>query len=178
LTTGRGFYKKREVHKQRKHKGGEAEKAQLKGDGDSANFYQGGKTMKKCALLLKLSIICMSMVVIAGSVLTSSDAADTKSGEKEPVFAVLNPQGIDIERPVKGISPRLDTLKGKTVNVINLHGANEKVMENIAKDLKAAVPECNVVYYRTEGGWGGSPLTKEDWEKILKCDAAIVGHNF
>ena len=134
--------------------------------------------MKKCTLLLQISIVCLSMVVAAGLILSNSIAAETKSGGKEPVFAVLNPEGIATERPIKGLNPRLDTLKGKTVNVINLHGANEKVMENIAKDLKAAVPECNVVYYRTEGGWGGSPLTKEDWEKVLKCDAAIVGHNF
>lgn len=133
--------------------------------------------MKKFASLLQFGIICLSIVIASGSIISESIAAETKP-EGEPLFAVLNPQGIDTERPIKGLSPRLDTLKGKTVNVINLHGANEKVMENIAKDLKAAVPECNVVYFRTEGGWGGSPLNKEDWGKILKCDAVIVGHNF
>ncbi|MBW1802531.1 MAG: hypothetical protein JRJ85_17585, partial [Deltaproteobacteria bacterium] len=45
---------------------------------------------------------------------------------KEPVFTVLDPRGIEPEREINPINPRLDTLLGKTVNVINLHGGNEE----------------------------------------------------
>jgi hypothetical protein len=123
--------------------------------------------------LISILFCCLLTTIISCSIV-----GDVRSAEKEPVFTVLNPEGIPVERQVSGLNPRLETLKGKKVNVINLHGANEKVMESIARDLKAAVPECTVVYVRPEGGWGGGPLTQEDWKKMIDCDAAIVGHNF
>ncbi|MFC1891949.1 hypothetical protein ACFLZT_06105 [Thermodesulfobacteriota bacterium] len=99
-------------------------------------------------------------------------------GNGEPKFSVLGPRGIEPEREINSLSPRLDTLEGKTVNVINLHGGNEEAIESVGRDLKEAVPGCNVVYFRTDGGFGGTPLTDEDWARMLDCDAAILGHNF
>ena len=99
-----------------------------------------------------------------------------KGLSEEAVFTVLNPEGIKPEIEIHSLNPRLDTLGGKTVNVINLHGGNEVIIESIAADLKAAVPECNVVYFRTDGGQGGAPLTEDDWNKMLDCDAAVLGH--
>jgi len=101
-----------------------------------------------------------------------------KGLSEEPVFTVLNPVAEKPERKIQALSPRRDTLEGKTVNVINLHGGNEEAIESLAPDLKAAVPGCNVVYFRTDGGFGGGPVTKEDWARMLDCDAAILGHNF
>ena len=103
---------------------------------------------------------------------------NNKAATKEPVFAVLDPRGIEPEREIHPLCPRLDTLEGKTVNVINLHGGNEEAIESVGPDLKAAVPGCNVVYFRTDGGFGGAPLTEKDWAKMLDCDAAILGHNY
>ena len=96
----------------------------------------------------------------------------------EPVFTVLDPRAEEPEREITPLSPRLETLEGKKVNVINLHGGNEEVIESIATDLKAAVPGCEVEYYRTDGGFGGAQLTEADWSRMLACDAAILGHNF
>ena len=97
---------------------------------------------------------------------------------KEPMFSVIDPRGIEPEREINPINPRLDTLMGKTVNVINLHGGNEEAIESVGRDLKEAVPGCHVTYFRTDGGFGGAPLKNEDWVKMLDCDAAILGHNF
>jgi len=96
----------------------------------------------------------------------------------EPMFSVLDPRGIELEREINSLNPPLDTLEGKTVNVINLHGGNEEAIESVGRDLKEAVPGCNVVYFRTDGGFGGTPLTDGDWARMLDCDAAILGHNF
>lgn len=101
-----------------------------------------------------------------------------KPGSSGPLFTVLNPLGFEPERDIFGINPHLDKLEGKTVNVINLHGGNEAAIESVGPDLKAAVPECNVVSFRTDGGFGGAPLSDEDWTRMLDCDAAIVGHNY
>ena len=103
-------------------------------------------------------------------------------GNKTPIgeaeYAVLDPRGIEPEREINSLSPRLDTLEGKTVNVINLHGGNEEAIESVGSGLKKALPNCNVEYFRTDGGFGGFPLTDQDWARMLNCDAAILGHNF
>ena len=101
-----------------------------------------------------------------------------KGAHKEPVFTALNPVSQEPEREVHALNPRIDTLKGKTVLIINLHGGNEEAIESVAVDLQAAVPECNVQYYRTDGGHGAGPLTDRDWAKMQDCDAAILGHTF
>jgi len=95
----------------------------------------------------------------------------------EPEFTVLDPRSYEPVVEYQGLSPRLDTLKGKKVLVLNLHGGNEEIMETIAPDLKAAVPGCDAIYYPTKYCFG-VPLTEEDWDKILDCDAAILGHNY
>jgi hypothetical protein len=95
----------------------------------------------------------------------------------EPEYSVLNPEGIKPEIKIHPLNPRLETLIGKTVNVINLHGGTESLVESIATDLQKAVPGCKVVLLRPEGGQGGPPLSQDDWDKMLACDAAIIGHN-
>ena len=96
----------------------------------------------------------------------------------EPVFTVLAPCSYRAPVEVQGLSPRLDTLEGKTVGVLNLHGGNEEAIESVGPDLQAAVPGCNVIYFRTEGGFAAGPLTDNDWAKVRDCDACIVGHDF
>ena len=106
-------------------------------------------------------------------------APKERGAHQEPVYTVLNPVAQQPEKEVQGLSPRLDTLEGKTVGVINLHGGNEEAIISVAPDLRAAVPGCDVIYYRTEGGHGGAgPLTDKDWATITACDACILGHNF
>jgi len=101
-----------------------------------------------------------------------------KSKSAEPVFSVLDPRYQEPVREIFGLNPRLNTLEGKTINVINLHGGNEDAFESIAEGLKETIPSCNVVYFRTDGGFGGGPMTDEDWAKMTNCDAAITGHDF
>jgi len=84
----------------------------------------------------------------------------------EPVFTVLDPRAYEPPIDFVGLAPRLDTLEGKTVGVINMGGGNsDAVMPSIATGLQAAVPGCNVVY-------------SEDKNSIKSCDAAIIGHDY
>ena len=103
---------------------------------------------------------------------------NNKTESNEPMFTVLNPLAFEPERDITGINNRLDTLEGKKVLVINLHGGNEVAIESVTSDLQAAVPACNVGYFRTDGGHGAGPLTEEDWAIMTDCDAAILGHAF
>jgi len=93
------------------------------------------------------------------------------------LFTVLDPRGIDPERPIYALSPRLDTLVGKHILVINFHGGNEAAMVSVAPALQAAIPGCDVEYYYTEGGLFVG-VTDNDWAKIETADGIILGHNF
>lgn len=92
----------------------------------------------------------------------------------EPVYTVYDPRCQ--EKPIEfvGISPRLDTLEGKRIGVVNVMGGNEEVMESVAPDIMEAVPGCTAEYY---------PLYDESryekaWNFIESCDGIIVGHNY
>jgi len=95
----------------------------------------------------------------------------------ETLYSVLDPRGIDPPREFQAISPRLDTLSGKKVGVINLHGGNDIVMTTIAPSIKALVPDCDAVYYDAEIEWH-RPRTEGDWAFIESCDAVIIGHDY
>ena len=94
--------------------------------------------------------------------------------ESEPVYTVYDPRCQ--EKPIEyvRISPRLDTLEGKKIGVVNVMGGNEEVMESVAPDIMEAVPGCTAEYF---------PLYDESqfakvWEFIESCDGIIVGHNY
>ena len=101
---------------------------------------------------------------------------ENKTVSNEPEYTVLDPCSREPEVKYRGINPRPDTLEGKKVIVVNLHGGNEEIMESIASDLQEAVPACDVIYYPVKGRW--AELTQEDWDMMLSGDAAILGHNY
>ena len=101
----------------------------------------------------------------------------TPAAPKETVYSVLDPRGIEPERPFQAISPRLTTLSGKKVGVVNLRGGNEIVMTTIAPAIKKLIPDCNVVYYYAEIEYH-QPRTAGDWKFIESCDAVIIGHDY
>ena len=99
---------------------------------------------------------------------------------KEPVYSVLNPRGIVPERYVLPLSPRPDTLEGKTVYVVYTTAGNLNDMKSIADDLQAAVPGCNVVYRTKESGWSQlAPWTDAEFNDMkANADAVVIGPNF
>lgn len=98
------------------------------------------------------------------------------NGNKICSYTVLDPRGWEPPVEFQGINSRLETLDGKKIVVVNLHGGNEEIMESIAFDLQEAVPACHVEYYPVKGRW--ADLKPEDWEVMLSGDAAILGHNY
>jgi len=143
-------------------------------------------------LVTRRSFLLASGAVIAAGALSScAQSASTKTITKTVTgnatkagattaleFTVLNPVAQDPDIQIKGLSPRLDTVKGKKINVINLHGGNEQMIENVAPELKKAIPECNAVNLKPTGGFNAPAFTTDDWTNMLDCDGAILGNNF
>jgi len=146
--------------------------------------------MRQKLIVLVLAVVLVVSLVIAGCAKPEqpapapspapapapSPAPALTPAELEGKFTVLNPEGVLGEIDAHGLSPRIDTLEGKTVNVINLHGGPEAVIEDVAPALQEAVPGCNVVYMRPVGGFAAPKLSKDEWAQVTDCDAAIIGY--
>jgi len=97
----------------------------------------------------------------------------TPAGEQ--VYSVLDPRSNQVPIPFQGLSPRLDTLEGKTVIVANCHGGNEESMEPVASQIMALVPTCNAIYLSTNST---RKINASEWDMITDADALILGHDY
>jgi len=94
---------------------------------------------------------------------------------KEPTYTVLDPRSWEPPYPYQGLAPRLTTLEGKKIIVVNVRGGNEEAILSVGPALKKAVPSATVDVYTTVGPWSVLP---PEWEKFKGYDAAIFGHNY
>jgi len=96
----------------------------------------------------------------------------TAAAHAEPVYTVLDPRSYEPGVEYQGLTPRLDTLEGKTVGIINMGGAGSEVMRTIGPALEATVPGCSTLYREMR------PAGAMEWDFIESCDAIILGHNY
>jgi hypothetical protein len=94
-----------------------------------------------------------------------------------PKITVLNPMGTP--PPIKLIpqAPRLDTLDGKTIYLLNTgYIGTDRFMDEVAKWFKEHYPKTNIVYKDNRSGTSLSSLSDALWAEIAeKRDACIVG---
>jgi len=95
------------------------------------------------------------------------------SAAPQPKITVLNPLGTPPPIEVKQMAPRLDTLDGKTIYLINTGFPNSgRLLEEIGNWFKANYPKTNVVMARA----GMSNIPPNVMAEIKeKADAVILG---
>jgi hypothetical protein len=94
-----------------------------------------------------------------------------------PQITVFNPMGTPPPITLKPQAPRLNTLDGKTIYLINTgYIGTDRVMAVLTDWFKANYPKTNIVYKDNRSGAGLASLSKELWDEIAeKGDASIVG---
>ncbi len=92
-----------------------------------------------------------------------------------PKITVLNPMGTPPPITLIPQAPRLDTLDGKTIYLINTgYIGTDRFMDETAKWFKANYPKTNIVIKGSGGGVAA--LSKAMWTEVEeKADATIVG---
>ena len=90
---------------------------------------------------------------------------------------MLDPRSTEAPIEYVGLSvPRLGTLEGKSIIIVNLHGGNEDAIRSLGPALQAAVPGCSVTSYEAEGFW---VLSNSEIAWILdNFDGAVFGHDY
>ena len=100
--------------------------------------------------------------------------AQVKSSAQK--ITVLNPMGMPPALDIKPLAPRLDTLDGKTVYLVNDgYLSTDILLGEMQAWFKANMPKVNTVY-RVKGGQGFTAEDPKLWAEIkAKADAVIMG---
>jgi hypothetical protein len=107
---------------------------------------------------------------------TQSNQAQAQGRADEQMITVLSPIGIPPEIQLKPMAPRLDTLDGKTVYLVNDgYLGTDLLLGEMQAWFKANMPKVNIVYKRMAGG-GFAAEDPQLWAEIKeKADAVVMG---
>ena len=116
--------------------------------------------------------LCFAFTGILSPV--SGQAAEVK----DPVLTVLNPLGTPPPIKLTPLAPRLDTIKSKTIYIVNdgYPGSN-LLLGELKAVMEERHPDTTFIYRDKPGGMGGK--IQELWDEIKeKGDAMILalGH--
>jgi len=125
---------------------------------------------------ISIAILCISLIYSA-SMLSNQVNAQGNKPVVMPKITVFNPMGTPPPITLTPQAPRLDTLDGKTIYLINTgYIGTDRFMAETAKWFQANYPKTNIVYKDNQSGAGLSSLSDALWAEITeKGDAAIVG---
>ena len=127
--------------------------------------------------ILCIGLVCSVSMPINQTYAQGKKAASASGPAVMPKITVLNPMGTP--PPIKLISqaPRLNTLDGKTIYLINTgYIGTDRLMAVMMDWFKANYPKTNIVYKDNRGGVQLAEISKALWTEISeKGDAAIVG---
>ena len=130
--------------------------------------------------LSALSIGILAVLVVQCSSGTQQDA-NSRSGAPDTQFEVLSPWADVDPIPLRGISPRIDTLSGKKIGLfVNPKRAALPIAESIDKRLKSMYPDVETIMYRSYGANVNEIETENKekftaWAKGLDAAIAVVG---
>ncbi|GAH83101.1 unnamed protein product [marine sediment metagenome] len=89
------------------------------------------------------------------------------------MYTVLDPRSYMTPIEYIGLNPRLDTLEGKLIGVVNLMGGNVAALSTVAPAIMEAYPGCEAVYVEMKDS-----KDADQWAFIETCDGVILGNNY
>jgi hypothetical protein len=124
-----------------------------------------------------ITVLCMGLAYTVSMPGNKTYAQGDRVDSSKPNITVLNPMGTPPPITLVPQAPRLDTLDGKTIYLINTgYIGTDRFMDETAKWFKANYPKTSTVYKDNQSGAGLSSVSKDLWAEIAeKGDAAIVG---
>jgi hypothetical protein len=130
--------------------------------------------------LLALSIGILAILAVQDSS-RAQGAASSKSKAPDMQFEVLSPWADVDPIPLRGISPRLDSLSGKKIGLfVNPKRAAMPIAESIIRRLGTMYPDIQTPIFHSVGANVNEIETKNKekftaWAKGLDAAIAVVG---
>jgi len=127
--------------------------------------------------ILCIGFVCSTSMLSNQTYAQGKRAASSNDPVVMPKITVLNPMGTPPPITLMPQAPRLDTLDGKTIYLINTgYIGTDRFMDETAKWFKANYPKTNIVIKDNTSGAGLAAISDALWAEIdEKGDAAIVG---
>jgi hypothetical protein len=128
---------------------------------------------------LRIAIIVTILIGLCFSFTYMHSPADVRAANAEdPILTVLNPLGTPPPIKLKAMAPRLDTIKGKTIYIVNDgYPGSGILLGELTAVMTEKYPDTKFIYRDKPGGMG-----REDaalWDEMgQKADAMIIalGH--
>ena len=120
-------------------------------------------------------------VIAAQDSSRAQGAASSNPKAPETQFEVLSPWADVDPIPLRGISPRIESLSGKKIGLfVNPKRAAMPIAESIEKRLKTMYPDVQTIVYRSNGANVNEIETENKekftaWAKGLDAAIAVVG---
>jgi hypothetical protein len=124
-----------------------------------------------CAFLI--AVLCLGFFC---GLSAQNNPAQAQDKAVEQKITVLSPMGRPPLVQLKPMAPRLDTLDGKTVYLINDgYLGTDILLGEIQAWFKANMPKVSIVY-REKGGAGFTAEDPKLWAEVKeKADAVVMG---
>ncbi|MFC2022778.1 hypothetical protein ACFLTL_01265 [Chloroflexota bacterium] len=123
-------------------------------------------------IALIVSIALVLVVVLTGCGNGGNGGNGATAVDKE--YRVVNPLGDYIPVETEALSPRLDTIDGKTIYIIQGE-ADPVIMPALAAALPIAYPNTTFVFHNPINGMGASA---PDDQTIEEADAIVRGNGW
>jgi hypothetical protein len=128
---------------------------------------------------LRIAIIATILIGLCFSFTCIHSPADVKAANVEdPILTVLNPLGTPPPIKLKAMAPRLDTIKGKTIYIVNDgYPGSGILLGELTAVMIEKYPDTKFIYRDKPGGMGSEDAALWD-EMGQKADAMIIalGH--
>jgi hypothetical protein len=120
-----------------------------------------------------IAILCLSLFC---SFPNQSNQAQAQGKAVEQKITVLSPMGKPPALNIMPLAPRLDTLDGKTVYLVNDgYLSTDILLGEMQAWFKANMPKVNTVY-KVKGGGGFTAEDPKLWAEIKeKANAVVMG---
>lgn len=120
-----------------------------------------------------ITVLCLSLFC---SLPTQDNQAQAQGKVIEQKITVLSPVGMPPEVQLKQLAPRLSTLEGKTIYLVNDgYLGTDILLGEMEAWFKANMPKVNIVY-RAKGGGGFTAEDPQLWAEIKeKADGVVMG---
>jgi hypothetical protein len=133
--------------------------------------FQEESIMRRLLSVAAVAILAVIAVHVPSEALSAEDGADTQ-------YEVLSPWADVDPIPVRGISPRVDTLAGKKIGLFaNFKRAARPIQSYVEKKLKERFPDCETSLFdsRLPNVTETETVNKEKFTAWAKEMDAVIG---